>query len=164
MNRGAVIVLVPDGDYKTLATDPHMSLAYFGSAADLLPWQVEIMENVTRSIAMLLRNKPYWNKRPKTNGRVIFHVDPEFNDGNRFCYADAVDHNGIPRLRGVVEDRLSFSLERGHGLTPHMTIGYSDFFSPDLAKPTPMQVFDWKSVELWMGDDRRKFPIQVDGD
>ena len=164
MHTSAVMVLVPSDEYKTVVPDPHCTLAFCGEAAELDDWQKSLLRR-TASAVVEEMTKPYWRRRPTTNGRIVFAMDPSFNDGNRFCYADAVDYNISGRLRGIVEDRLNFVLNRGHGFTPHMTVAYSDFFLPDLAKPTATQTFNWKSVELWFGPDHEVFEIdgRLDG-
>lgn len=153
MSTSAVLVLVPNADYQTNVPDPHVTLGFFGKAAELLDWQLTLLRDVAGNIRDTL-NKPYWAKKPKVSGRGTFIIDPEFNDGNKFAFVDLIDHNVLPVVRGMVEDRLGFSLNRSHGFTPHMTVAYGTAYLPDLARPDPLSVFTWKSVELWLGDER----------
>jgi hypothetical protein len=159
MNTSAVMVLVPNADYQTSVPDPHLTLGYFGKAADLLDWQLKLLREVAVDVRDTL-HKHYWAKKPKVNGRGVFLIDPEFNDGNKFAYVDLIDHNVLPVVRGMVEERLGFSLNRGHGFTPHMTVAYGTAYIPDLARPDPLSVFTWKSVELWLGDEHEVFPCE----
>jgi len=154
--EGAVIVMVPNEQYVTSTIDPHVTLAYFGKAEDLQPWEIEIMKNIASDIAQM---SPRWATKPKASGRGYFHLDPMYSDGNKFAYIDLIDWNVFPKAREEIETRAGFSVNRGHGFIPHMTIAYSTEFIGELVKPTHMQVFEWASVDVWLGDERFSYPV-----
>ena len=83
-------------------------------------------------------------------------VDPKYNDGHSMAYVDLIDWNVLPRLRAEIENRASFSLSRGHGFQPHITVAYGNMWMPDLAKPESYG-FKWRSVEVWAGDERFEY-------
>ena len=155
MSTGCVIVLVPDEQYHTTTPDAHCTIAYFGEMAELEPFQKDIIMGIASDIAELKR---YYETPPKVAGRGVFMVDPKFSDGNTMCYVDLIDHNVLPAMRKLVEERAGF-VNRGHGFQPHMTIAFGTSWMPDLAKPSGMYAFKWKSVDVWAGDDRTSFPI-----
>lgn len=151
-----IIALVPDASYQAVAEDPHLTLAYFGKRSDLRDWQVEVIHGLAESLTKI---KPYYSRSPKVTGRGIFQVDPEFNEGHSMAYVDLIDDNSLPRYRQEVEERAGFSVNRGHGFIPHITVAFGTAWMPDLARPSGLYAFKWDSVQVWSGDERTVHPL-----
>lgn len=157
MSTGAIICLVPNEEYVSTAIDAHSTLAYFGQAEELQPWEREVILSVAQKIAKF---NAYYMRRPKVGGRGVFPVDPTYNDGNSLCYIDLIDWNVFPAVRQMVEDKLGLSIERSHGFTPHITTAYANVFIPDLVRPVGISSFRWDSVQVWLGDERIRYEIE----
>jgi hypothetical protein len=151
------MVMVPDEGYRSSSMDAHVTVADFGQAAELANWEREIMLSVAKQVAAF---KTYYQKRPKVTGRGVFHLDPQYSDGNTYAYVDLIDWNVFPTVREMVEQKLGITINRTHGFIPHMTVGYGNMWIPDLARPNGQYTFGWDSVQIWLGDERIRFPIE----
>lgn len=151
------MVMVPNEEYSTTAYEPHVTIAYFGKASEIQPWEREIMLSVAKQIAGV---DTYYQKRPRVTGRGVFSLDPQYNDGNTYAYVDLIDWNVFPIVREMVESKLGITINRNYGFIPHMTVAYGDTYIPDLARPRGLQPFGWDSVQVWLGDERLRFPVE----
>lgn len=155
-SEGAIMVMVPNEQYISTALEAHCTIAYFGKASDIQPWEREIMLSVAEKVSQV---ETYYQRRPKVTGRGVFNLDPQYNDGNMYAYVDLIDWNVFPMVREMVESKLGITINRGHGFLPHMTLAYGTSYIPDMARPQGMYSFGWDSVQVWLGDERIRFPI-----
>jgi hypothetical protein len=160
MATGAIIAYVPDGTYQTSVLDSHCTLGFFGPAKDLEPWQIAVMKGIASDLAEF---KPYYLKKPRISGAGVFVLDPSKDDGYTHAYVSLVDWNGFPYARKLIEEKAGF-VDRRHGFTPHMTRSFATSWQPELMIPEPVTVFQWASVDVWLGDERVSFPIDTTED
>lgn len=160
MAEGVIICLIPDKAYRDArpdVVDPHLTLAYFGRAAEQHPSAPSRLRSTVDRLAL-------WAKpiNAVANGLAVFIDSPHS------VMVDIVDSTALASmyvdlLHTYPNTNGSVALNRTHGFTPHMTLKKLDdadhvrLVVGDLERVE----FTFTAVGLWYGDE--KYEVEFHG-
>lgn len=146
--KGAVVVLIPDDNYATTVVDAHLTLVWNNDASNVTKDQLRQIVKQVEGWSRHLQVEPL---NAKLNGVGVFAINPEYNDGNKFCYIDLVDSRQLPVLR----HDLGWFNTSEHGFIPHITRAYAQSWIPSLLRVTGQVPINFAKIGLWIKNDER---------
>ncbi len=146
--KGAVVVLIPDENYQTSTEDAHLTLVLNNNADLVAPDRFERLVQQIEGWSRHLQVEPL---NANINGVGVFAINPEFNEGNKFCYIDLIDARQLPVLR----HDLGWFNTSEHGFIPHITRAYSQSWVPSLLRVTGQVPITFAKIGLWIKSDER---------
>lgn len=134
----------------------HVTLLFFGKAADLAPEDIERIRSIANYIATT--NPPI---EATLGGLGRFYTPDE--DGNHAFYT-SVDAPTLPSIRQTIANSLQGLFKDNHGFSPHMTLAYVKEDQPNPIDAWEPISLTFGAISLSLGDEVEDFPFTGAGD